>query len=336
LTVDAKARVFVGSDVAVWVDYDAPPQDDFPLPITRATRLNNAGGLLPGEIPFDMVGIDAETIVGAAYWDSAFSDESLEDLIGRLGSPVGSLPVLLVAGDGDPTVMHTAQAELPIRVVGRADAFPAVSSEDPAIVVDVEALDQRLGSEPSPLRSTNARTEFWIRGNAQEALASVADLEAFPLGTVTAESVKDVPFISAAIDTFVMLNLLGLAAAGLVVAVLFVYFQTRQRARTISNTLSLRMGMTRLQATAALVIELEAMLIVAFVLGGSLGIVAGALVAPLLDPLQTIPPPPLFTSPSTSVGWIFSSVVAVAALGALVVQWRAARVPLGDLLRVAE
>ena len=48
-TVDAKAGVFVGSDVQVWVDHDAPPPGNFPLPITRATRLKYAGSLLPGD-----------------------------------------------------------------------------------------------------------------------------------------------------------------------------------------------------------------------------------------------------------------------------------------------
>ena len=102
-TVDAKAGVFVGSDVQVLIDSNAPEQEVFPLPITRATRVKYAGTMLPGEVPFDLVGIDPETIVGAAFWDDAFSDESLEDLVARLPSQSGPLPALLVQGEGDPT-----------------------------------------------------------------------------------------------------------------------------------------------------------------------------------------------------------------------------------------
>ncbi len=62
--MDAKAGVFVGSDVQVSIDSNAPEQRRFPLPITRATRVKYAGSLSPGDVPFDMVGIDPETIVG--------------------------------------------------------------------------------------------------------------------------------------------------------------------------------------------------------------------------------------------------------------------------------
>jgi hypothetical protein len=335
-TVNAKAGVFVGSDVQVLIDHTAPPQERFPLPITRSTRLKYAGRLQPSDAPFDMLAIDARTIVGAAYWDASFSEEDLAELVARLPSEEGPLPVLLVQGSGDPTSIGTAQAEIPIDVVGVANAFPGVSSDDPVVVVDVASLDRMLGTEASPLSSPNARTEYWIAGPTDEALAAVSELEAFPLGTLTAEEVKDVPFIKAAIDTFAMLNVLGLAAAVLVVGVLVVYLQARQRARTVSNVLSLRMGMRVRQAMGALVLELAAMLLGAFVLGASLGLVASALVAPLLDPLQTIPPAPLFDAPIAVVGGTLVSLAVVAVVGGWLVHRRAAAVDLGEVLRLAE
>jgi putative ABC transport system permease protein len=335
-TVDAKAKVFVGSDVQVQIDYTAPEQERFPLPITRATRLKYAGRMEPGDVPFDILGIDAGTIVGAAYWDDAFSDESLADLVDGLRSDEGPLPAILVQGSGDPTSIRTAQAEIPIHVVGRAVAFPGVSSDDPVIVVDLDSLKARVGSQGNPFLSANARTEYWIAGDTDEALAAVGELEAFPLGTLTADEVKDVPFIAAAIETFSMLNLLGLAAALLVVGVLVVYLQARQRARTVSNVLSLRMGMRDGQAMRALVLELGSLLLVAFLLGGALGLLAGALVSPLLDPLQTIPPPPLFAAPTRVLAWTLVALGAVALVGGWIVHRRAAAVDLGEVLRVAE
>jgi hypothetical protein len=337
-TVNAKAGVFVGSDVQVLIDYTAPPQERFPFPITRATRLKYAGKLLPGEVPFDMVGIDPETIVDAAFWDGSFSDEPLADLVGRLQSDEGPLPALLIQGDEDldPTAMAIALIEPAIEIVGRASAFPGVSSDDPVLVVDTTSLERRLGAGGNPLDRPGARTEYWIAGDTDEAVAALSDLEAFPLDTITAEEVKDVPFIKAAIDTFAMLNVLGLAAALLVVGVLVVYLQARQRARTVSNVLSLRMGMRDRQALGALVLELAAMLLGAFVLGAALGLVAGGLVAPLLDPLQTIPPAPLFDAPIVVVGWTFVGLAAVAVAGGWLVHRRAAAVDLGEVLRVAE
>jgi hypothetical protein len=335
-TVDAKALVFVGSDVSVLIDSTAPEQERFPLPLTRATRLKYAGSLLPGDVPFDMVGIDPLTLVGAAFWDDEFSDEPLDEMIGGLRSAGGPLPVLLIHGEGTPVSIAVAQVEIPIEVVGRARAFPGASSDDPVIVVDVRSLEQHLGAGGNPLERPSARTEYWIKGDTDEALASVSRLEAYPLGTLAAEDVKDIPFIAAAIDTFAMLNLLGLAAALLVIGVLVVYLQARQRSRTVSYVLSLRMGMRERQGTTALVLELTAMLIAAFALGASLGIGGAALVTPLLDPLQTIPPDPLFSAPVLVVAWTFLGLVMVALVGGWFVQRRADAVDLGELLRVAE
>ena len=167
-------------------------------------------------------------------------------------------------------------------------------------------------------------------------MAAVGELDAFPLGTLTAEEVKDVPFIAASIDTFSMLNVLGLAAAALVIGVLVVYLQARQRARAVSNILSMRMGMRDGQARAALVLELAAILLTAFVLGTTLGVVAGRLIAPLLDPLQTIPPAPLFEPPIVAALWTLVGLAVVSVVGGWLVHRRAAAIDLGEVLRVAE
>ena len=335
-TVDAKARVFVGSDVSVQIDYGAPPQERFPLPITRATRLRFAGDLLPEGRAFDMLAIDPSTFVGAAFWNDAFSDQPIEEMIPRLRADDGPLPVILVQDDSTPDAIAIAQIEQPVKIVGRASAFPGVFSSDPVVVVDQASFERRLGAGGNPLFQADARTEYWIAGDTDRALAAVGQLKAFPLSTLTAEEVKDVPFIAAAIDTFAMLNMLGLAAAILVIGVLIVYLQARQRARTVSNVLSLRMGMRENQAIRALVLELAAMLVIAFVLGATLGVIAGRLVAPLLDPLRTIPPPPLFLLPSAALALTLVGVLVIALVGGWAVHRRAASVDLGEVLRVAE
>lgn len=335
-TVDAKAEVFVGSDAQVWVDHQAPTQEEFPLPITRTTRLKYAGSLLPTGQSFDLIGIDPETIVGAAFWDDSFADEPLEELVSRLRSDGGLLPVLLVQGEGSPTAIEIGNTEALIEVVGRASAFPGVYSNDPLLVVDAATLQKVVGPSNNPLLRPGARTEFWIAGDTEDAVASLSELDAFPRGTITADEVKDVPFVAAAIDTFAMLTVLGLAAAVLVVGVLIVYLQSRQRARIVSNVLSLRMGMRERQAVGALVLELAAMLLAAFTFGASLGLVAGALVAPLLDPLQTIPPAPLFRAPTDAIVWTLLGLAFVSLIGGWIVHRRAAAVDLGEVLRVAE
>ena len=53
--------------------------------------------------------------------------------------------------------------------------------------------------------------------------------------------------MAAAIDTFAMLNVLGFAAAVLVIGVVIVYLQARQRSRAVAYVLSQRMGMGKRQ-----------------------------------------------------------------------------------------
>ena len=66
------------------------------------------------------------------------------------------------------------------------------------------------------------------------------------------------------------------------------------------------------------------------------GMVAGRLVSPLLDPLQTIPPAPLFDAPIAIVGWTLVGLAVVSVAGGWLVHRRAAAVDLGEVLRVAE
>jgi ABC-type antimicrobial peptide transport system permease subunit len=127
-----------------------------------------------------------------------------------------------------------------------------------------------------------------------------------------------------------------LAAALLVIGVLVVYLQARQRARAVSNVLSLRMGMRERQAMLALVLELGLILLAAYLLGSVLGLIAGFLVAPMLDPLQTIPPAPLFSAPTSVIVFSAVGLAIVAGVGGWLVHRRASRVDLGEVLRVAE
>ena len=85
-TVDAKAGVYVGSDVQARIDSVNATPEDFPLPVTRSVRRIQAGELRPG-VPFDLLAIDTETFASAAFWDPAFASEPLETLLDRLSEP---------------------------------------------------------------------------------------------------------------------------------------------------------------------------------------------------------------------------------------------------------
>jgi putative ABC transport system permease protein len=344
-TVDAKAGVFVGSDVQVRIGLDSVPETDgYPFPVTDASRVRDAGAITGTVQRFDLVAVDPATLEGAAFWRDAFADEPLTELLDRLtrapADPASPLPIIVSNGTGlSFESLDLAQLQVPVEIVGRTTSFPGTSSEDrPLVVVDRAALEAHFAAagEPNPLNVAQGATELWIRGPAPEVLASIDELDVLPLSTLTTDEVKDIPYINAAIDTFVMLNLLGVAALVLVLVVAIVYVQARQRSRVLGAALSARMGMTARMLRRSLVAELGAVLGAALVIGGLVGVVAVAVVAPSLDPLPTVPPEPLILRP----WWAMVAAGVVLAVASVVGGALAARsarnVSLGEVMRAAE
>jgi putative ABC transport system permease protein len=337
-TVEAKAKVFVGSDVELQIGPDTAVPPAFPFPATIATRSKQAGRFPNSDRQFDLLAIDPETFGAAAYWNSAFSDVSVPDLMDRLSAPAGDrLPVVMANGQGTPpTALEIQQQIVPIEIVAEASSVPGTSSDRPVFVVAEERLQAAFAGRPDPLNEVQTTREMWIRGPADDVVAAASDAGINSYLTITADQVSDIPFIKAAIDTFLVLNVLGVVALILVLVVAIVYLQARQRARIVSIALSARMGLAPGTMRRSLVLELTILLFAALAFGAITGMVGAAIVTPYLDPLPTIPPDPISVMP-----WI---AVAVAALGLGMAAFaggrlasRAARdVRLGEVLRVAE
>ena len=138
------------------------------------------------------------------------------------------------------------------------------------------------------------------------------------------------------IDTVLVMNGLGLAAALLVIAAMLMYLQARQRSQVVSYGLSLRMGMSASGHLRALVAELATMLGLAYVAGASLAVVSAHLLVPLLDPLETIPPTPLLIVPATLVAITAPVLLLVAIGGGWLTDRRARAADLGQVMRLAD
>jgi putative ABC transport system permease protein len=336
-TVDAKAGVFVGSDVQGRIDYGTPVPDRFDLPTTRVVRLGS-GARLPTDRALDVLSIDASTFARAAFWDDAFSDRSLQALVGSLTTVHdGRLPVVL-AGAGDLPVdrIEMATAEIPVEVVGRATAFPGMTSLNPLLVVDGDTLARVIDLPFDPLHNPTATTELWVRGPTSEATRSLSRLEFPPTSTLTTAEVEDIPYIAAAIDTFLVVNVLGLIAAALVFVGMLMYLQARQRSQVVSYALSARMGMTHGQHRRALLFELGAMLLWGFATGLALALVAAHITVPLLDPITAVPPDPILVTPLAMIVVALVVGSAFAWLGAALTNRRARETDLAEVMRVAE
>jgi putative ABC transport system permease protein len=336
-TVQAKAKVFVGSDVQGRVNYETPVPRSFAMPMTRVVRRLNAGSLQPAGPTFDLLAIDSSTFDEAAYWNGDFAQEPLEAIVGRLADTKGGgLPVVLSGGtDRDPTSILIDREKVPVDVVARTDAFPGMSSLRPLVVVDEAAFLTALALPANPLDVPGASTEFWVKGDEKAAEHALTAVEFPPTLILTASEIEDIPYIAAVVDTFVVLNALGLVAAVLVIAAMLMYLQSRQRSQVVSYGLSLRMGMTHEAHRRSLVTELGAMLCSSYAMAVVLALVAAVLLMPMLDPLEAIPPGPLFVSPTVLVMVALGILAVVTWLGGWLANRRARRLDFGEVMRLA-
>ena len=338
-TMDAKAGVYVGGDVQARVDYRyEPPGADFGAPFTRVTRTYQAGTFEAGRT-FDLLAVDPDTFARAAFWSDGFADVPLAELLRRLtsGDPGGALPVIIArpAGPGS-TSITLVETTVPIEVVGTAAAFPGMSSLRPLVIVDEERLLDATQDAPNPLDVPAAGTELWIRGTDEQVRAALATLPYVPSIVLSTEEVKDIPHIAAVIDTFLVLNALGLVAALLVLASIVMYLQARQRSQVLAYGLSIRMGMDARGHRRAVASELVAMLGVAALVGVGLAVVAIRLVVPLLDPLEVIPPDPIPVLPLLTIVLLPLALALVVLGGAWLTERRARSVDLGQVMRLAD
>jgi putative ABC transport system permease protein len=337
-TVDAKSKLFVGSDVHAWVDPDSDAPPGFPLPVTRVARARQAGTASPGGGTFDLLGIDPDTLADAAFWSDRFADEPLEELVGRLrGGGAGAIPILIAAGEGfEPTSLEMNQQVLTVEVVGRADAFPGMLSRRPLVVVDEEAVAEAYAGTTNPLLTETATTELWVQGDTDRAVDALRDPRIAVFQTLTSDEVEALPRLTVVLDTFAVLDALGLATGVLVAVALLMYLQARQRSQIVAYGLSTRMGMPPSSHRRSLVLETGSMLVAAFVLGVGLGMVAAALLVGRLDPIPVVPPDPVLVAPSVAIAVALAGVAVVAWIGAWVTSRQAASVHLGEVMRVAE
>jgi putative ABC transport system permease protein len=333
-TTNAKTHVFAGSDVSVTVSRT----EDLPtigVPHTRVLKLDR------GEVDgarVDVLGIDPETFVDAAYWDETFANEPVEELTGRLGpvSGDGSLPVIVAGGTELPNAIQIAGHDVSIEEVGEARTWPGMLADHPMIVAGAAALEDAISAAGGTIGTAGADAIVWAKGNEDRVLAA---LEAAGLDTQTAVTAQDAGDTSALLSiswTFTLLELLGIFAGLLAVVGMLLYLAARQRARLVSYALAKRMGLQVRNHRFAVVLELLGMLVSALVIGATLGAIAVRLVYARLDLLPQVPPAPLLRVPSLELALTTATFLLVAWGGAWWVQRSADSANVGEVMRLAD
>jgi hypothetical protein len=335
-TVDAKARLFVGSDVELQGASGKIPPAHFPLPTTLVQRSLSAGFFDGDDTQeFDLVIIDPSTFVDAAYWNPALSSSSIQDLMHALQTSGGDTPILVANYPGqDPTSITVGRSSTPVTVVGRALSFPGASSTNPIVVMTRDEVVHALHQEPESVSSTQSTTELWIRGPTAAALADLRPAGIQADRVVTADQVKDIPLVLATVNTFVVLNILGIVALCLAVVLGVVYLQVRQRSRSLASTLSTRMGSDDAMARRSLTLELGAPLLVALVVGTLVGVFVAPTILTALDPLPEIPPAKLSVQPWEAVAAAAVLLLVATFVGGWLAARAARRISLAEVMRV--
>jgi len=337
-TVVAKSLLFVGSDVHGVINYHQEAPQRFPHPVTKTTKVLR-GGELDG-LQVDLLAIDTDSFAAASYWDSSWASRSVEELMRELGSTAGERLSVFVAGEGAPgsDELELGGARIPIRVVETTSAAPGMALGRPLVVADAALVERFAASAgvSSPLAAAGNATELWAKGPTAAVASAFAASDTHPFPVVTAEEVRDTPSITAVTRTFGFLKSLGVGAGLLAVVGLVLYLQARQRSRIVSYALSRRMGLANGSHRVSLALEVGTMLLAALAIGAVLALAAAQLVLGDVDPLENIPPAPLFRVPVALILGAGAALAGIALLGGFLANRAAERADFAEVMRLAD
>lgn len=335
-TAVEKAQVAVGSDVAVPLAARSLMPPHPPVPMTQVVMIGQST-VAPSARPVTILGVDPRTFATAVEWRSGFSETSLAGLMKAIsgGSPA-RLPAI-VAGPGvtPGSTLSPYSFHVPMAVVGRASAFPGMRGGGTVVVVDARTLGQALNAAGAGLSSVDSRWEVWAKGGAGAVMRTLAAAHVPAGRPVTAAQVLRRPAFLAASWTFGFLQALGVMAGVVVLIGMLLYLQARQRQREVSYALSRRMGLARAAHRGSIALELGAMLLAALVTGFGLATAAAALVYRRVDLMPGLPPGPLLRIPLDVVGFVAAALALCSFAGAWLVQRRADRANVAEVMRLA-
>ncbi len=320
VTIGAKGRVFIGSDVR------APVYETGPLPerlgavstfVQRADRVDFEGTTV------DLLAIDTDTFSKGAFWDPTLAEIPLPELLEAIEASDDTRIGAIVANAEPPAdegIVNVGRLDIPVIVTARASSFPGARRDRPLVVVSQANLDRLI--EESQLPVVPLVTWIWTAGLDEDVVQD--DLREAGIGfsfTTSAERALDLTRFQVVIWTFDFLRLYAALAGVIVVGGILLYVDSRQRARNLSYVLARRMGLKMRDHFLATLIEIGSVVGVGAVIGGLTAAVGARSLYRILDPLPEIPPTPRWEAPLT----IFLIVMVLAAGLSLVAAWLAQR-----------
>jgi putative ABC transport system permease protein len=290
-SLDAKARTFIGSDIALAVSDDDPVPDAL---AAAATTVDVYHGVTLGsgddKEAAVMLVVDPATFERAAFWDRSFAGRSLADLLTDLAAPgdEGRIRAVVL---GDEVVPHTEvrrrRYSEPVEVerVDGVDAFPGMRPSRPTVIVVASAVED--------LELTDGVTEVWVAGDRDRVIEAYTDAGIGHREARAVDQVVDRASFLTVSWTFGVMQALGVVAGILVVGGMALYLDARRRSRVLGYAFARRMGLSRAAHRRVLLAELVASVVVGCWLGLGAAVVGARLAYGRIDPLPGLAPAPL-------------------------------------------
>jgi len=329
-TLDAKARVFVGSDVAVRLpEGQRLPPDISPSATVVRTYANAWVDTYDGREGAIVLAVDPATLVRGAYWDASFADESLDELVDRLATPAANGRVrAVVVGAAVPAVTEAAirsgtTGRFTIDQVTGVDAFPGMRRQTATIIVAASALDGMTLGRPTG--------EAWIRGDHDDVVAEL-DAAGFPVNeTREVTTVVDRASFLTVSWTFGFTQSLGVAAGVLTLGGVALYLDACRRGRVLGYAFARRMGLARRTHRRAVLAELAASVVVGCWLGLGVALFAAGMAYRRIDPVPDFRPDPLLRP---AVGVVVALALMAVVVAGLAAAWAQRRTDRDDPVEV--
>lgn len=322
-SVDAEAKLHVGSDVVINVPKGTP----IPASLaTQGTEVHRVNGLVINGVQTDLLAVDPTTFGQGAYWDAQINGQTMTRMLAPLRdattAPYPALAIDSVPG-GDQEVAYpgTKPTDYDIQDV---PTLPAAQGGYPVIIVPLSTF---------PLDNPGVQYQIWFRGDPTEIRAKL-DAAKTPLTYIVS---SDELFVDTLYDpltfTFEYLTALSLLGGLVTMVGLLLYLEARTPRHRRAYVMFRRMGLRPRTHRGALLIEIGIPL-VAGLIGGL--ILAAGLAKALsgnFDVDVSIPPGTILSVPVAAVIAIGVAVLVLAVLAATYAQLRIGRANPSEVLR---
>jgi hypothetical protein len=333
-TVLAKARVFVGSDLAASVGRSTTPArpPDLPLPSTEVVKVPGLF-IQPADIEVEVMAVDTATFAEAAYWDGSFSELSLPQLLSMLDetSATGTPAIVVGVRGDDSTSLGSSNLSAPLDVVANVKAWPGMSGNLPLVVVERKSLEPLLAGIGGTLLGPDQ--QIWARGSKEAFHRALTRNGVVPLSLLESEAALETPALQAMRWTLGVLIGLGIAAGCLCVTGLMLNLESKHRATMLVAVLARRMGLGGVRELLVWITEITASAAVSYALALLIGLPLAGFVSARLDLRPTIPPEPIFALPLGPLLAACAALVAISTTLAFRLRHRVDRVHVPELLR---